>query len=94
MDSLAPVRRRTTGERDGETRCQRRKQGGYPLFAIELSAGRFVDRKDIAHVTGDAINSRYIPAIVGAFCYRSSHRARLLFPLRLGEEKGPSKRRL
>lgn len=28
VDPLALVRRRTTGERDGETRCQRRKPGG------------------------------------------------------------------
>lgn len=34
--------------------------------AVELSAG-FGDRKDIAHVTVGAINSRYIPAIVDAF---------------------------
>lgn len=61
------------------------REACLPPFAIELSAGRFVDRKDIAHVTGGAINSRYIPAIVDAFCHRSSHRTRLLFtPRRRG----------
>lgn len=72
---LAPVwttddRAKETAKRAlSATEIGTRKRGRVtPLFTIELSAERFVDRKDIAHVTGGAINSCYIPAIVGAFC--------------------------
>jgi len=54
------------GNREERERKRERRERERGPSAIELSAG-FGDRKDIAHVTVGAINSRYIPAIIGTF---------------------------
>lgn len=78
-DPVAPVRLRTTDERDGETRCQRRKQEGWKGSPIRHRIKCRL-RRSKRYSTRDrcgAINSRYIPAIVGAFLPPSL--SRLLF---------------